>query len=184
MPSVFDVAKYFLEKHGSMSTLKLQKLCYYAQAWTLAWDEVELFHEEFQAWVDGPVCDELFQKHKGMYTVDCNTFSFGNPNVFNDRQKENLEIIFREYGDKDPNWLKEQTHKEAAWRNARGDMPDDQRSNVIISKQFMGEYYDSQWDEEDLRDAELEMEEIRAGRSVGTPLIEVMKKYGMATENI
>ena len=34
---VFDVAKYILTKQGMMSTWKLQKLCYYAQAWSLAW---------------------------------------------------------------------------------------------------------------------------------------------------
>lgn len=32
MANVFDVAKYILEKKGIMSTMKLQKLCYYAQA--------------------------------------------------------------------------------------------------------------------------------------------------------
>ena len=32
MATVFDVAKYILKKQGKMSTWKLQKLCYYAQA--------------------------------------------------------------------------------------------------------------------------------------------------------
>ena len=36
MASVFDVAAYILEKKGEMSTLKLQKLVYYAQAWSLS----------------------------------------------------------------------------------------------------------------------------------------------------
>ena len=33
--NVFDVAKYILEKEGKLSTMKLQKLCYYCQAWSL-----------------------------------------------------------------------------------------------------------------------------------------------------
>lgn len=37
MATVFDTAKYILEKRGAMSTMKLQKLCYYAQAWSLVW---------------------------------------------------------------------------------------------------------------------------------------------------
>ena len=50
MANVFDTAKYILEKSGKMSTMKLQKLCYYSQAWALVWDDAPLFDEDFQAW--------------------------------------------------------------------------------------------------------------------------------------
>ena len=56
---IFDVAKYILRKNGPISTMKLQKLCYYAQSWSLAWDGA-----------NGPVCPELFHKHRGLYSVD------------------------------------------------------------------------------------------------------------------
>ena len=39
MANVFDTAKYILEQKGDMSTMKLQKLCYYSQAWGLVWDD-------------------------------------------------------------------------------------------------------------------------------------------------
>ncbi len=45
MATVFDVAKYILEKNSEMSTMKLQKLCYYAQAWSLVWDDSPIFDE-------------------------------------------------------------------------------------------------------------------------------------------
>ena len=35
--TVFEVAKYILEKKEKMSTMKLQKLLYYCQAWSLVW---------------------------------------------------------------------------------------------------------------------------------------------------
>lgn len=35
MAIIFDTARYILEKEGQMSTMKLQKLCYYCQAWSL-----------------------------------------------------------------------------------------------------------------------------------------------------
>lgn len=47
MANVFDTAKYILEKSGKMSTMKLQKLCYYSQAWALVWDDAPLFDEDF-----------------------------------------------------------------------------------------------------------------------------------------
>ena len=52
MANVFDIAKYIIEKKGTngrMSTMKLQKLCYYAEAWSLVW-EAPLFEEDFEAW--------------------------------------------------------------------------------------------------------------------------------------
>jgi uncharacterized phage-associated protein len=46
MANVHDVAAYILEKVGEpISTMKLQKLVYYSQAWHLAWDEEPLFFE-------------------------------------------------------------------------------------------------------------------------------------------
>lgn len=48
MATVFDVAQYILEKTGKISTMKLQKLCYYSQAWALAWTEDPLFLSHFR----------------------------------------------------------------------------------------------------------------------------------------
>jgi uncharacterized phage-associated protein len=50
MANVFDVATYILEQQGPMTTWKLQKLVYYAQAWSLVWDDDALFDEEIEAW--------------------------------------------------------------------------------------------------------------------------------------
>ena len=69
MANVFDTAKYILEQSGPMSTMKLQKLCYYSQAWSLVWDDSPLFEEDFQAWANGPVCTKLFFKTQGKYSA-------------------------------------------------------------------------------------------------------------------
>lgn len=60
MATVFDVAEYILQKLGEVTTMKLQKLVYYCQAWSLVWDEQPLFEDDFQAWANGPVCPALF----------------------------------------------------------------------------------------------------------------------------
>src|SRR5680860_1872649 len=66
MASVLDVAEYILKETGSMTTMKLQKLVYYSQAWSLVWDEKPLFGEPIEAWAnDGPVrpcLDRLSEK--------------------------------------------------------------------------------------------------------------------------
>ncbi len=55
MASAHDVGKYVLEKRGSMTTWKLQKLVYYSKAWHLVWEGEPLFPEHIEAWANGPV---------------------------------------------------------------------------------------------------------------------------------
>ena len=143
MTTVFDVAKFFLDRLGTMSTWKLQKLCYYAQAWTLAWDGKELFRENFHAWSNGPVCYELFQKHQGMFLIDGEKFPYGDVAAITPGQMENLEIIVRDYGDKDAYWLREQVHGEDPWKIARGDTPVGEPGHAVVTKDSMGLYYGS-----------------------------------------
>ena len=58
MTNVRDIANWFLS-HDSMTHKKVQKLCYYAQAWYCAlYDGSPLFSDEIQAWVHGP-CNPL-----------------------------------------------------------------------------------------------------------------------------
>ena len=54
VPQIQDVAEYILKLHGPMTVMKLQKLCYYAQAWSLVWDDRPLFKERLEAWANGP----------------------------------------------------------------------------------------------------------------------------------
>ncbi|MDR2615170.1 MAG: DUF4065 domain-containing protein [Oscillospiraceae bacterium] len=143
MASIFDAAKYILERKGEMTTWKLQKLCYYAQAWSLAWDESPLFDEDFEAWRNGPVCPELFRYHQGKFVVGPDNFKVGDSRVFNDNQRETLDIVLRDYGDDDPSTLRELTHNELPWREARGGLSIEENCHTVITKERMGEYYGS-----------------------------------------
>lgn len=143
MATVFDVAKYILHTMGSMSTWKLQKLCYYSQAWHLAWTEQPIFQEEFEAWANGPVCPELFREHKGLFSVSENDIKEGDCNNLTDDEKESIDIVLDGYGSWEPYNLREQTHAEKPWLQARGDLPDGAYCSNKISKDSMGEYYGS-----------------------------------------
>lgn len=143
MVSVFDVAKYILEKKGRMSTWKLQKLCYYSQAWHYTWTERRLIREEFQAWCNGPVCPELFAAHKGTFAIDASEFSLGNSDNLNLDEKDSVDIVLLNYGDRDPYDLRNQSHSEPPWKDARGNLPEDEPSDKVISLESMGTYYGS-----------------------------------------
>ena len=141
--TIFDVAKYILDRNGRMSTWKLQKLCYYAQAWSLAWTEEALFDQNFQAWSNGPVCPELFHAHKGKFMVSPDELKIGDTKNLSKDQIDTIDRVLEYYGEWEPYELREQTHHEAPWVYARKGIPEDASSNSLSSKSSMGEYYGS-----------------------------------------
>lgn len=141
MCSIFDVSKYILQTLGQMTTMKLQKLAYYCQAWSLAWDESPLFNEDFQAWANGPVCPELFEFHKGKFNIDKSLFNNISDYDFTDEQLETINNVLEYYGNKEPQWLSELTHKEIPWKNTRFGIPIGEPCTSVIEKELMQQYY-------------------------------------------
>lgn len=141
MASVFDVAKYILDSLGGMSTWKLQKLCYYSQAWAIAWTETPLFTERIEAWANGPVCPDLFQSHRGKFMVDSHSITVGDTANLTIDQKETIDKVIEYYGNWEPYELREQTHSEDPWKIARAGLPDGAPSTNEITPASMGEYY-------------------------------------------
>lgn len=140
MANVFDTAKYILDKMGALSTMKLQKLCYYAQAWSLVWDDNPLFDEDFEAWANGPVCPELFQKTKGQFLVYASDET-GYEGDLTDNQKDTIDHVIEYYGDKDAKWLSSLTHMETPWIEARKESPAGAVCTNVITKESMAVYY-------------------------------------------
>src|SRR5262245_25223102 len=138
MLTVYDVAAYILQKQGPMTTMKLQKLVYYAQAWSLVWDDAPLFNERIEAWANGPVVPELFHKHKKQYLVEkCD----GNPNVLTRAQKKTVDAVLKTYGDQTSQWLSELSHLEEPWRKARRGLAPGERGDNEITLASMHSYY-------------------------------------------
>jgi len=141
MASALDVAELILQQTGPMTTMKLQKLVYYSQAWSLVWDEKPLFDERIEAWANGPVVRELYDAHRGRFEVD--TIDGGNPAVLDGEERETILAVLEYYGDKPSQWLSDLTHMEDPWRDGRRGLPDSARSDAEITHASMLEYYES-----------------------------------------
>lgn len=141
MASVFDVANYILESIGPITAMKLQKLVYYSQAWSLVWDDDVLFDEKIEAWANGPVVPVLYQEHKGQFKVD--RFAVGDSSNLTENQKDTIDNVLGFYGDKSSQWLSDLTHSEFPWIQAREGLPNGYRGNKEIELSVMVEYYSS-----------------------------------------
>ena len=143
MANVFDVAAYILEHQGRMTTMKLQKLCYYSQAWRLVWADKPLFAEDIQAWANGPVCPQLYKAYKGRFDIDATQFDRGDASRLSEDERESIDAVLETYGSMSARQLSDLSHHEAPWADARGDLPEGERSTSIISTAAMAEYYGS-----------------------------------------
>lgn len=141
MTTVHNVAAYILQKQGEMTAMKLQKLVYYSQAWSLVWDEEPLFAERVEAWANGPVVPDLYREHKGQFRVG--SWPRGNPQALSAVQRETIDSVLGYYGDKASQWLSDLTHREDPWLDARRGLAPGERGSTEISHAAMAEYYGS-----------------------------------------
>jgi uncharacterized phage-associated protein len=140
LASVIDVATYILDRQGPMTTTKLQKLCYYAQGWSLAWDGEPLFDEPLQAWANGPVTPALFQRQKGNFRVSAKQIG-GESSLLTASQKETVDAVLEAYGDLTGQQLGDLSHKERPWREARGNTPLGARCETELDLDVMQDYF-------------------------------------------
>jgi len=141
MADVLDVAQYILKRRGPMTTWKLQKLVYYCQAWSLVWDEEPLFPDKIEAWADGPVVRRLYDIHRGKFRIS--RINGAVPSRLNSTQRETIDAVLEGYGDKSSAWLRDATHSEKPWRDARrrAGLSAGERGNAVISVDAMVQYY-------------------------------------------
>lgn len=139
--SIFEIANWFLLKE-TMTHKKLQKLCYYAQAWFYALKDFRLTDATFEAWIHGPVSPVLYDKFKA--------FSFHAIKLAGDyipridsEDEELLESVWQTYGDHTGNALEALSHSEPPWIEARIGYEPNERCNVPISVDTMKKYYSS-----------------------------------------
>lgn len=139
-----DVAQYIINHFSTreqyITTIKLQKLVYYSQAWSLVWDDEPLFEEDFEAWINGPVVRCLFDELKGYYYCP-QTIKDADPNKLSSNQKETIDLVLDNYGKLTSSQLVMLTHSEDPWKNARGNLPPNCPSNTPITKQAIAHFY-------------------------------------------
>jgi uncharacterized phage-associated protein len=137
--TVFDVADYIISKIGPVTTMKLQKLVFYCQAWHLVWEEAKLFGNRVEAWAGGPVVPDLYQAHRGEFTITAEPS--GDRNKLDRDERESIDAVLKTYGDKTALWLSTLSHSEEPWIDARKGLGEGERGNREIKESAMAEFY-------------------------------------------
>jgi len=136
---VNDVAAALLAETGPVTTMKLQKLVYYSQAWHLVFQSEPLFDDVIEAWPQGPVTRVLYEKHRRMRQVA--SWPSGDKDNLSPVEKATVRWVLDKYGHFSAESLSQMTHMEAPWRIGRGVLGPDERSSIPITQQQMKHFY-------------------------------------------
>ena len=139
--TIADVAKYILETKIKMTTMKLQKLCFYIHAWYMVENSDPLFSQTFEAWANGPVSPYLYSYHRQMYSVELNSFSGGDSAALTKEHKTFVNAVLDAYHPLSASQLSVLSHSETPWIDARNGLPDGAPSNNQIDNNLIRDFY-------------------------------------------
>lgn len=146
MASALNVANYFLNRvdrdAGDVITnLKLLKLVYYAQAWSMVFRGQPLFDEKVQAWVNGPATYSVWKEYERYEKNSIPEKPVLPEDAFQADELDVLNIVWDVYGELSASKLWKLSHSEDPWVNARQGLGSNEPSQNLISLEDMRRYY-------------------------------------------
>lgn len=136
------MAKNRAEQRKGFTNKKLQKLMFYAQAWSLVLNDKKLIDDKFEAWIHGAAIPALYGRYKKFGFNDISEdFDESEFSVLDAKDKEILDLVWEVYGKYDADYLEVLNHSEAPWQKARQNTSPLKSSNAVISEEEMKRYY-------------------------------------------
>jgi uncharacterized phage-associated protein len=148
VPSL-DVARYLLrlaapsedEDVDCLCHLRLQKLLYYVQGWHLAARGKPLFGGRIQAWTHGPVVQDVYPVFSRFGYQSIPPKEGDEPASLSEQDKTFIRSVWELYKRYSASALRDLTHREAPWKDARGDLEPDARSDAEISHESLRAFF-------------------------------------------
>lgn len=129
------------DKKASLTHKKLQKLLYYAQAWSLVFNDRKLFNEPIEAWVHGPVVPSLYHNFKQFGYSRFEIKDGVSEPQLKDEDQNVIDSVWSTYGKYDADYLEMLTHSEEPWINAREGVGSFESCKNEISLTDMKDFY-------------------------------------------
>lgn len=148
MGKALDVAKYLIrlaaaeEEPELLSPMRLQKLLYYVQGWSLGIRQTEVFDESIEAWQHGPVVREVYVAFSefGSQSITAD-LSADALQSLTGADREFIESIWSGYRRYSAGGLRDMTHREPPWLEAWQQSAPTARNGIEISQVSMQRYF-------------------------------------------
>lgn len=143
--SANDVADWFInaidrQAGETITTLEVQRLVYFAQAWYLANTGRPLFAEDFQAWSTGPVIPAVFDRFEN-YTY-ATVPAMDRAREIKGDKLQLLENVQNQYGCYRGRKLDELARESGGpWEAARGSISSVAPCDTIVTKDSIRDFY-------------------------------------------
>lgn len=108
MVEIAKLAEYVQQREPNAAKMKLQKLCFYSQVWSIVWTGHPITEDDFDAWELGPVSPKLWIEEPVSPSAS----------ELTDEQKAIVDAVLDFYGHMSGTLLSEFTHREQAWGKA------------------------------------------------------------------
>ena len=134
-------AEYIINKCTEVTPLALQKMLYYVQGFYMAFYKTEFFENDCEAWVHGPVYREIYNQFKEYKYHTIEIKDEINSELFTNEEIEILDSICENFGCYSGTMLESFTHDEDPWKITRGELDEKEKSDKIIDKKIIKEYF-------------------------------------------
>lgn len=138
MAKTLAVARYLIwlaqaeAEPDFLTHMRLQKLLYYVQGWSLATRGKQLFDARFEAWRHGPVVRSIYPHFADYRDEPIAASEAGSKIELNDDDKLFVASVWSHYREFSASALRDMTHREPPWIEARRGLPDDANSENVI----------------------------------------------------
>ena len=145
---------YIFKTAEEVTPLALQKMLYFIQGIYMVLYGVELFSEDCEAWIHGPVYKDVYDVFKNFKynPIDDTRFAmFQNRfNELSDNVQRIINLVVESFGMYSGKTLERITHGEAPWKDARANCLPDEPSNEVIPKEAIKKYFSEVEDKYDI----------------------------------
>ena len=137
------ISEYIITIGKEITPLSLQKILYYAQGFYKAFFGKFLFEDDCQAWVHGPVYENIYEKYKEFKSANISIdIDYDIEDIIVDEKREILDVIIKYFGYYNGKALEKMSHYETPWINARKGLLPTENSNNIINKEDIKDYFE------------------------------------------
>lgn len=137
------ISLYVIKSSYEVTNLSLQKLLYYIKAFGFILLQKDVLKESCEAWIYGPVFPTVYEKYKkfGREVISNEELDINFENLLSAEEKNMIDYVLKNFGIYNGSILREFTHKEQPWKNARHGLKETDKCRNIIHDEDIRKYF-------------------------------------------